>query len=193
MEIPLFPLGTVLFPGGILPLRIFEPRYLTMIGDCMRQGTGFGVVLITEGREAGQAARFHEIGTLARIEDFDRLDDGLLGITGRGDFRFRVLSHRVREDQLIIATVTPLEDEVDPPLPDAFPRMQDFLRGLYGREDLKAWADSIDPQWDNGHWLACRLIEVLPLASEGRQALLEMESGERLEKLSEVMTDNDIL
>ena len=81
IKIPLFPLSTVLFPSGVLPLRIFEPRYLSMVSDCMRNESEFGVVLITQGREAGQPAQFHHTGTLARIIDFDQLDDGFLGIT----------------------------------------------------------------------------------------------------------------
>ncbi len=193
IQIPLFPLGTVLFSGGVLPLRIFEPRYLTMIGNCMREGAGFGVVLIVEGREAGEAARFHQVGTLARIEDFDRLDDGNLGITCRGDRRFRVVEREVQEDHLIIADVEFLAEPVSPPLPDRYPEMKRFLQGLYRREELKVWADSIMPDWDNGHWLACRLIEVLPLAAEGRQAFLEMEAGERLMNLERIMDENGLL
>ena len=159
----------------------------------MRQGSGFGVVLITKGREAGEPAEFHDIGTLALIEDFDQLEDGHLGITCRGAQRFRVLSHQLEEDQLITATVAPIPEEEDPPLPDSYPRMQAFLQELYQREDLKAWAETINPDWDNAHWLACRLIEVLPLASEGRQALLEMESGDRLSNLARVMGDNGMV
>lgn len=193
MKIPLFPLGTVLFPGGVLPLRIFEPRYLTMIGNCMREGIGFGVVLITEGRESGEAAQFHPVGTLARIEDFDQLEDGHLGVTCRGDHRFRVLSSQVQEDQLITAAIEPLQENEIPSLPDEYQKMQAFLRELYQREDLKTWAETIQPDWNNGHWLACRLIEVLPLANQGRQALLEMESGDRLANLARVMNDNEML
>ena len=88
--IPLFPLNTVLFPGGPLKLRIFEPRYVDMIGRCMREDTGFGVALIIEGVEAGGPARTANVGTLARIVDFEQLKDGLLGITAHGGERFRI-------------------------------------------------------------------------------------------------------
>ena len=83
-ELPLFPLNTVLFPGGPLPLRIFEPRYLDMVSRCLREQTGFAVVLIGEGNEATGATQFVAIGTEARIVDFDRLEDGLLGISCLG-------------------------------------------------------------------------------------------------------------
>ena len=90
-EIPLFPLGTGLFPGGPLPLRIFETRYVDMVRRCMREESGFGVVLIERGAEAGAPSRFVQVGTEAGIVDFDRLDDGLLGLTCVGRERFRVL------------------------------------------------------------------------------------------------------
>ena len=85
LEIPLFPLKTVLFPGGVLPLRIFEPRYLDMVSQCLKSDSRFGVVAIVEGNEAGTGATFTEMGTLAQIVDFDQLEDGLLGLTCRGD------------------------------------------------------------------------------------------------------------
>jgi len=82
--VPLFPLHTVLFPGGPLPLRIFEARYLDMVSDCLKRDRGFGVVLIEQGREVGEAASCHEVGTLARIIDWDKRDHGLLEIICQG-------------------------------------------------------------------------------------------------------------
>ena len=88
-DIPLFPLNAVLFPGGTLSLRIFEPRYLDLVRDCTRSNSGFGVCLILAGREAGEPATPAAVGTLAHIEDFYSLPDGLLGIRARGSRRFR--------------------------------------------------------------------------------------------------------
>jgi len=192
-EIPLFPLSTVLFPEGVLPLRIFEPRYLAMVGDCMRNGTGFGVVLISEGNEEGSAAKFHQIGTIARIHDFDQLEDGHLGLSCRGDVRFNVVRHDVQDDQLIIAEVIPIVEESYLEISPEHHAMSQFIRDLYKKEELKAWAESIEPQWGNGEWLGCRLCEILPLSLESRQALLEMNSAERLEYLSRVMTENQMI
>jgi len=90
VDIPLFPLNTVLFPGGPLSLRIFEPRYLDLVRDCTRNGSGFGVCLILQGREAGEPAVPAAVGTFARIVDFYTLSDGLLGIRAEGGERFRV-------------------------------------------------------------------------------------------------------
>ena len=90
IQIPLFPLGTVLFPGGPLPLRIFEPRYLDMVSDCLRNDKAFGVCLIKDGREVGEPAQPFDVGTMAKIVDWDRTDDGLLAITALGTSRFRI-------------------------------------------------------------------------------------------------------
>ena len=90
-ELPLFPLNAVLFPGGPLPLRIFEPRYLDMVSQCLREQSGFAVVLIGEGEEVEEATSFAATGTEARIVDFDRLEGGLLGISCIGRERVRVV------------------------------------------------------------------------------------------------------
>ena len=195
LRVPLFPLGTVLFPQGVLPLRIFEPRYLTMVGECMRSGSEFGVVLITEGREAGMAAQFHQIGTLARIEDFDQLEDGHLGITCRGGRRFSVIEHTLQDDQLIYADVTIIGDNDDNNilLPEDFSSMREFVRDLTKRDELKEWANAIQPEWENAEWLSCRLSELLPLTMESRQALLEMTLPDRLVQLSGVMRENKLI
>ena len=96
MNIPLFPLSTVLFPEGELKLRLFEPRYLDMVSECLRMDTGFGICLISAGKEAGQAAEFFSLGTYARIIDFEQMSDGLLGINVRGERRFRVEQFEAR-------------------------------------------------------------------------------------------------
>ncbi|WP_375740273.1 LON peptidase substrate-binding domain-containing protein [Pseudomonas boanensis] len=111
MKLPLFPLNTVLFPGCTLDLQIFEARYLDMIGRCMKQGEGFGVVAILEGQEVGDAAsRFAAIGCEALIRDWQQQPNGLLGIRVEGGRRFHVNSAEVLRDQLTLAEVEWLED-----------------------------------------------------------------------------------
>ena len=100
-DLPLFPLSCVLFPGGPLALRIFEQRYLDLVRDCTRRGSGFGVCLILQGREAGEPALPAAVGTLARITDFCTLPDGLLGISAQGGERFQVTTTRVRDNGLV--------------------------------------------------------------------------------------------
>ena len=104
-ELPLFPLRTVLFPGGLLPLRIFEPRYVDMVGRCMRNGEVFGVVLIESGAETAGPVDTAMVGTTARIVDFQTLPDGLLGLLCRGEQRFRIVTRRVQSDRLHCASV----------------------------------------------------------------------------------------
>ena len=195
LKVPLFPLSTVLFPQGVLPLRIFEPRYLSMVAECMRNELEFGVVLITAGSDAGEPARFHQIGTLARIEDFDQLDDGYLGITCRGGRRFKVLEHALNDDHLVEAGIEILADTAADlsVLNEDFPSMIKFAHDLMKRDELKEWLKSIDPQWDNPQWLSCRLSELLPLSLESRQTLLEMPLTDRLTQLSNVLRENKLI
>ena len=110
-DLPLFPLSAVLFPGGPLVLRIFERRYLDLVRDCARRGSGFGVCLILQGREVGEAAVPAAVGTLARITDFYTLQDGLLGITAEGGERFQVATTRVRDNGLVHGEVRFWPDE----------------------------------------------------------------------------------
>lgn len=174
-ELPLFPLNTVLFPGGVLPLRIFEPRYLDMVSACLRTDGGFGVVAIHEGQETGdQPASIHPVGTLARIVDFNPLDDGLLGITCLGVQRLRVIGHRVQPDRLLIGRVLWLPDDPAlPPLPGHEP-LASVLRDLLQNEELAPYNRFLAPDWEDAAWIGNRLTEILPLPPHVRQALLEM-------------------
>ena len=170
-RLPLFPLHTVLFPGGVLPLRIFEPRYLDMVSDCLRNDSGFGVCLIRAGREVGAAAETFAIGTLARIQDWDRTPAGLLAITARGERRFHIIAREVREDRLAVAQVEFLEE----PLPCALPLQHAPLARL-----LEHLLDDLDPPYknlpralDDADWVGARLTELLPMDLQEKQALLE--------------------
>ncbi len=181
-EIPLFPLGTVLFPGGVLPLRIFEARYLDMIGECMRAGTGFGVCAIRSGHEAGGAAECFDVGTLARVVDFDRGEDELLYILARGGQRFRVLDRQVAPNRLLRGRVAWLDDQPDSALPADRESLVRLLKQLLKRAG-KPWSE-LEPQWQSASWVTGRLVELLPFAIHDKQRLLELDSPrERLETL----------
>jgi uncharacterized protein len=170
--IPLFPLSTVLFPEGPLKLRIFEPRYVDMIGRCMREDTGFGVALIIEGREAGGPARTVDTGTLARIVDFEKLSDGLLGITARGEQRFRVLSVHRQSDGLNLAQVEWAAVEEPTALPEEFVLLSELLRRAFPQ--VSAVYGNVTPRYDDASWVGMRLAELLPLQMQERQDCLEM-------------------
>lgn len=194
MEIPLFPLNTVLFPGGPLPLRIFEPRYLDMVSACMKQDSGFGVVLIQEGEEAGSAAQFFKLGTLARIVDFDQLEDGMLGITCRGERKLRVLSHRVRNDQLILGRVELQPREARVAVPQDYLVLSEFLRKLMERDEVRPFVRLISEDWDSAVWVGSRLTELLPLEQAAKQNLLELQDPvERLYVLETVLRRQQII
>jgi len=181
LELPLFPLRTVLFPGGPLPLRVFEARYLDMIGRCLRQQERFGVVLIKEGSETG-AARTFEIGTLAEIVDWYQGTDGVLGITVEGRDRFRLLSSTQREDGLYVGRVELLPAEPREALPREHARLASVLEvvldklGRHYQELPRAYGDAT--------WVGYRLAEIMPLAPEMKQELLELDDAcERLARL----------
>lgn len=181
VELPLFPLGAVLFPGGPLSLRIFEPRYLGMVSRCMREGHGFGVVLIDSGSEVGEA-QFVAIGTLAEIVDWHRRRDGLLGIEAQGRERFRVVRSRRQADGLYVGDLERLPREPKIAFPEAFEALRGLLRSLL--DELSAPYARITPDFDDASWVGYRLAELLPLSGPARQALLELDDPlERLEAL----------
>ena len=196
-EIPLFPLNVVLFPGGPLPLRIFEPRYVDMVKRCMRDGAPFGVVAIDDGgAEAGETAAktFAAIGTSARIVDFDLLDDGLLGITCRGERRFRVLGHRRESDGLNVGRIAWLD--AAPPgtelatLPEEHAHLRDLLQRVWP-EIVEAYA-GIEPRFEDAGWVGARLAEILPLQNADKQFLLELSDPlQRLARLSPLLRRSD--
>ena len=176
--IPLFPLKTVLFPGGPLALRIFEARYIDMVRRCLREQEGFGVVLIDEGEETGPAS-FHTCGTLARIVDFEQLPEGLLGLATLGERRFRVLQHTAQADGLNTATVSLLDPEPSVDLPEEYAHLAELVGALVSELD-DAYAH-VERRPGDASWVGYRLAEILPLTAQSRQFCLEME--EPLERL----------
>jgi uncharacterized protein len=172
VTIPLFPLGTVLFPDGPLKLRIFEPRYVDMVGRCLREDSGFGVALIVEGREAGGPAKTVDTGTLARIVDFEKLNDGLLGITARGHERFRILDVHRQADGLNIAQVEWAQDEPHATVPDELSLLAELLRQAFPQ--VSEVYGNAEPRYEDATWVGMRLAELLPLQMQERQDCLEM-------------------
>ena len=173
VDIPLFPLSTVLFPGGELQLRIFERRYLDLVRDCARNDTGFGVCLILDGREAGAPATPAAVGTLARITDFDTLPDGLLGIRAIGGERFRVDATRVRDNGLVHGEVEFWADEPAVPVPPEYALLATILERLFER--IGGDAARVDrARYDDASWVGFRLAEHLPFEATERQRLLQL-------------------
>lgn len=174
MNIPLFPLNTVVFPEGELPLRLFEPRYIDMVSECMRNDSGFGICLIEEGEEAGTPAKFFPMGTYVKIIDWDSGDDGLLEIVVKGEQRFKVDNYTVQSDSLVVGEITFL-DEDDELIPDAYQNFSVLLKEIGNRYELPFLSES--ERFDEANWVSERLAELLPFDLSSKQALLEMDSA----------------
>jgi uncharacterized protein len=171
VEIPLFPLNTVLFPGGPLPLRIFETRYLEMLSDCMKREQGFGVCLIEQGSESGPAHTY-TVGTLANIRDWSNGPDGLLNILALGSQRFRVTRVRTQHNGLNIAEVEWLAAEPAMPLPDSARPLAELLQQILAQ--VKERYTLVTTDYADASWVGYRLAEILPLPIAQRQYLLEI-------------------
>jgi Lon protease-like protein len=178
-EIPLFLLNTVLFPGGRLPLRVFETRYMDMVKDCLRAGRPFGICLIATGEEVATpgaaAAEPCPTGTLATIADWDMEQLGILDIVVHGGQRFRVLEHRGLDSGLVTATAELLPDPPVTTIPGDYARLVPMLRALL--ETLEETAPPKPHRFYDAAWVAHRWAEILPLPRETRLRLLELDDG----------------
>ncbi len=173
-EIPLFPLKTVLLPANNLGLKIFEPRYLDMIANCMRENSSFGVVLIHRGEETGGDTDIYSVGTTATISDWEHRADGLLGVTVLGVHRFEILSTRTQADGLILAEINILEDDANPDIPEQYHYMLELL------EHISAQAGRIRSDNQGFCEILYQLMYLLPLDMSLKQRLLEIpECGDR--------------
>ncbi len=171
-EIAIFPLNVVVFPEGELPLRLFEPRYLDMVKRCMRKDIGFGICLISKGNEAGVPAEINLFGTYVRIIDWEQLPGGLLGITVKGEKRFRIESSWLQDDNLRIADITYL-DEDDDIIPENYQGFSELLKQIAERYELEI-ADE-EERFEKATWVSERLAEILPFELSMKQTLLEMD------------------
>jgi hypothetical protein len=184
--LPLFPLNTLIFPGGRLPLRIFEQRYLDMVKQAIANNSPFGICAIREGSEVGTPAVPYDIGTRVIVTDWDMPQTGILHIDTQAQERFVVRSIQAQANGLLIGTVEPVSVEVIAPIPDDLLLAAEILRHI-----VKEYGDAHFPpphHFDDAVWVGYRLSEVLPLKLSIKQNLLEMnDSVERLRILSEIL------
>jgi Lon protease-like protein len=202
-RLPLFPLQTVLFPGSLLPLRIFEVRYLDMVQRCHRGGVPFGVVNLTQGNEVATAPRlgadtdaaetFQSVGTLAHIEQLTQHQPGLLQVVSRGTQRFRVLQREKLKHGLWVADVELLPPDLPTQVPEelastviSLQRLVDSLRAqTTGAEHLPVTQPY---HWHDAGWVANRWCDLLPVGSELKQRLMALDAPLlRLELVSDVL------
>lgn len=208
-QLPLFPLHTVLFPGGVLPLRIFEVRYLDLISRCQREGAPFGVVCLTQGREvrqppqgngSGAAANdfepedFHLVGTMAHIAALERPQPGLMLIRCTGGRRFRLLGREQLRHGLWVGEAEYLEDDPPVPVPPDLVHVRMGLERLvqHMRARAEGGAGTLplqEPlQWNDCGWVANRWCELLPLGLQLRQLLMVVEGPlVRLELVADLL------
>lgn len=188
LRIPLFPLHTVLFPESPLPLKIFEPRYTDMISDCLKNDKRFGVCLIREGNEIGEAARTYEVGTFAHIHDWHMRNDGFLGLTVIGGERFKIVDEHVERNQLLVASVETVNEQGE---------TFGIPRHLHNLIDLVDELMSNTPNYaeyfkyrrtEDASWVGFRLCELLPLRLAQKQYFLQLvDPVQRLERLSDAL------
>jgi len=187
IDIPLFPLHTVLFPDGYLKLRIFEQRYIDMVRECSLRDSSFGVCLIGNSEITDLPANHMRVGTAAKICDFSTLDDGLLGITAHGQQKFIVQKTRMRDNGLLMAEVETLDETLSVEVPEEY----SVLSMITGRfmEQLGKNYPSFQPQHLlDAYWVGYRLAELLPLDNHEKQLLLQISDPlERLQILVEVL------
>ena len=183
--LPLFPLQTVLFPDGVLPLRIFETRYIDMVRECMRLEKPFGVVAIREGTETGTAAEPEAVGCIARIVEWDMEAGGLLMIRTHGTARFRIVTTRVLADNRLEAQVEHLSaDSKLPPsathvdCANTLKLITDDFAEREAKDNEFAFPFAKPLRFDDAGWVANRWCEILPIPLKARQKLLEVDDPE---------------
>ncbi|MDR7271513.1 Lon protease-like protein [Pelomonas saccharophila] len=186
-ETPLFPLRSVLFPDGHLPLRIFEPRYLDMVQRCHAQGLPFGVVTLSQGDEVRRregegfkAEAFHDVGALARITHFERDQPGLIQIRTLGAQRFRVRERRCLSHGLWVGQLELLGDDATVAVPEDLSlcacQLQELLAGWTAKGQAQDLPIQPPYRWEDAGWLANRWAELLPMPLPERQRLMAMDN-----------------
>jgi Lon protease-like protein len=170
--VPIFPLQTVLFPGGMLPLRIFEVRYMDMARACLKDGSPFGVCLIREGEEVGAPAVPEPVGCLARIAECDVEELGILKVKAEGLERFRILSSETNRQGLIVGEVERLANEAEARAAAGLAECAEFLRKVIAGIGAQRFSEPFD--FGDATWVSFRLAEILPLRIDVKQKLLEL-------------------
>jgi uncharacterized protein len=170
--IPIFPLGTVLFPGALLPLRIFEVRYMDMAKACLKDGSPFGVCLIRDGQEVGAPAVPESVGCLAHIHDCDMEELGILKVRAQGLERFRVVSTEATRQGLVMGVVERLGAEPEASDSPGLGECAEFLRKVIAGIGPERFLEPF--RYEDASWVSFRLAEILPLKTQAKQKMLEL-------------------
>ena len=190
-ELPIFPLGQVLFPGGTMALKIFEQRYLEMAKVCLKTGSPFGIALIREGNEVGIPATPESVGTRAHVSDWDMQNLGVLQVRVKGSTRFKILSTSASKNGLIVGRISVLPDDMHIDCPQ-HPLCAKFLRKVFAQLGLGGSAD--EQRFDDAAWVSYRVAEILPFSGAIKQKLLELTDARmRLEILHRFLADQGLI
>lgn len=207
-HLPIFPLAAVLFPGGVLPLRVFEARYMDMVRDCLRDDAIFGVCLIVSGRDVGAAARPEAIGCQARIVEWDMPQLGLFHVRVEGLNRFRIVSKHPQPDRLLMAEVETIESDDDVPLAEHHAPCAELLTRVIddldaqaavkrhvGKDDEVAQPPFQKPyRLDSSVWVGNRLCEILPIPLKAKQKLMELQDATaRLDIITQYLRQHAVI
>jgi len=172
LRVPIFPLNAVLFPGGLLPLRVFEARYMDMTRDCLKREEPFGVCLIHEGAEVGTPAVPEGVGCLAKILDWDMQQQGILNLRTHGSQRFRILARETSPQGLISADVELIPPDARIAMPEKFASCARLLEMVVLDQGKPVFAEP--HAFDDAAWVSYRLTEILPVPLVAKQRLLEL-------------------
>ena len=168
-NVPIFPLSSITFPGGYMPLRISETRYLDMVKNCVKNNTGFGISL-----NKPNSNEFYDVGTYCKIADWEQLDDGLLGITALGKYRYRVINSSIQSDNLIVADIESMSEPNFIDIPKDLMPYSDFLKNIL-EQYPKFYHDDAPKYFTESGWVGSRLAEILPMSANEKQVILETE------------------
>ncbi len=187
IELTLFPLNNVLYPDGILSLKILEPRHLSMVSHCCRQQKPFVAISLKETNNTDKLELFNQIGTLATIINFDMPSTSLLEIKCRGKEKAKIISHQMQENGLIIGQIKSLPLPSVMEIPFKYQHLVNILENHLQRDGMEKYTQYLKEDWNNPDWLGCRLSELLPIKQQQHYDLFIMEPLERLEKLKGIM------
>lgn len=195
-SLPLFPLRTVLFPGGLLPLKVFEQRYVDMTKACLKESRPFGVCLIVDGDEVASpgtgAPEIATVGTLARITDWDVPQVGILHVATVGETRFQVRRHCTRPNGLLVAEVIAIDREPEQPVADEYRPLAQLLELMATRVGPRNFP--AERKYEDASWVGYRLAELLPLPLNIKQSMLEINDADvRLRVLSKFLSQQGLI
>lgn len=190
-KLPVFPLGSVLFPGGLLSLRIFENRYMDMAKACLKNGSPFGIVLIKAGCEVGEPAEPEKVGTLARILEWDMQELGILQIRVKGEQRFRLSAHYPLANGLLIGEMELIQPDLSIDCPE-LPPCAAFLRKVLTQTGRMSAEN--EAKFTDAEWVSLRITEMLPFSNTVKQKMLELTDVRmRLEVLHRFLHDQQLI